>query len=405
MNVFNEGYEVENIFLRKGKGSFIFTKNKKFIDLTSGGGCLILGHNNKVLKNSIKKFIKLNISNFAQPNEYAVELSATLKKIYPQFKKFIFCNSGAEANMKALRICRAITNQQKIINVTGSWHGSIDQFLFKSNKKNKPISISGGVEDNKKNLIYIPYNDIKKSSLILEKNKKKICCVFIEPIQGCLPDKDSENYLVWLSNYCKTNNIIFVIDEIITGLRIDGSSVQNKIKLHSDISTFGKCFGNGLPISFIGISEKVYRIISKSRKKIYFGGTYSANSLSTFVSNQTLKYILSNKNKIFQKIKSNSEIFKNKINYFIKKNNIDAKIYSYDSILRIIFSKNRIINRVQRDFLEKNKNKNVIKFKNFLLNKNIFYPKNGIIFFSNSITKNQLSFLIKNINLALKKFF
>jgi glutamate-1-semialdehyde aminotransferase len=195
------------------------------------------------------------------------------------------------------------------------------------------------------------------------------------------------------------------MDEIVTGLRIDASSVQNKMNLYSDISTFGKCFGNGLPIAFIGISEKIYKIILNKKKKIFFGGTYSANSLSTFVANQTLKYILANKNKIFSKIKSTSNIFKDKINYFIKKNNIDAKVYAYESILRIIFSKNLINNRMQRDFLEKKKDKNVLKFKNFLLKKNIFYPKNGIIFFSNTIEKYQLSYLIKNINFGLKKFF
>jgi glutamate-1-semialdehyde 2,1-aminomutase len=404
MYILNEGYERENIFFHKGKGPFIFSK-KKYLDLTSGGGCLILGHNNKILRDSIKKFLKLNISNFAQPNEYAVDLSNTLKKIYPQFKKFIFCNSGAEANIKALRICRAITNKKKIVNVSGSWHGSVDQFLFTSNKKNKPIPISDGVNDNKKNLIYIPYNNIKSSLSILKKNKKKICCVFIEPIQGCLPDKVSEDYIIFLSNYCKKNNIILVMDEIVTGLRIDASSIQNRLNLYSDISTFGKCFGNGLPLAFIGISEKIYKIILNKKKKIFFGGTYSANSLSTFVANQTLKYILANKNKIFSKIKSTSNIFKDKINYFIKKNNIDAKVYAYESILRIIFSKNLINNRMQRDFLEKKKDKNVLKFKNFLLKKNIFYPKNGIIFFSNTIEKYQLSYLIKNINFGLKKFF
>jgi glutamate-1-semialdehyde aminotransferase len=173
MNILNEGYDVKNIFFRKGKGSFIFSKKRKYIDLTSGGGCLLLGHNNKILTDSIKKFLRLNISNFAQPNEYAAELSNTLKKLYPQFRKFIFCNSGAEANIKALRICRAVTNKKKIVSVSGSWHGSVDQFLFKSDRKNKPIPIFAGLKDIKKNLIYIPYNNIQESLSILEKNKKK----------------------------------------------------------------------------------------------------------------------------------------------------------------------------------------------------------------------------------------
>ncbi len=43
---------------------------------------------------------------------------------------------------------------------------------------------------------------------ILEKNKKKISCIFIEPIQGCLPNKEAKNYLQFLDRYCKKKNII-----------------------------------------------------------------------------------------------------------------------------------------------------------------------------------------------------
>ena len=406
MSLLNEGYKNNTFLLETGKASFVYFKKKKYFDLTSGGGCLLLGHNNKILRNSIKEFLKLKISNFAAPNKYAFELSKNIKKIYPQFKKIIFCNSGAEANLKALRICRALTKKDMVINVAGSWHGSMDQFLFTSDKNNNPIAISDGLEkNNKKNLIYIPYNDIKNSIKILEKYKSKISCVFLEPIQACLPDKNSENYLKFISEYCKKNNIILVLDEIITGLRIDGSSVQNKLNLHSDISTFGKAFGNGLPISFIGISQKIYKKIKTNKKKIFFGGTFSGNSLSAYVSNETLKYILKNKKDIFSKLKNYSLIFRDTINEFAKFYNIKIKVYAYDSIIRIIFSNKKIENRVQRDFLEKKKGKNLNNFYKFLFKKKIIYPKNGIIFFSYSINNHELKYLINNIKYGLKKFF
>jgi glutamate-1-semialdehyde 2,1-aminomutase len=404
MNLLNEGYKNNSFLLETGKASFVYLKKKKYFDLTSGGGCLLLGHNNKILKKSIKEFLKLKISNFAAPNKYAFELSKNIKKIYPQFKKIIFCNSGAEANLKALRICRALTKKDKVINVTGSWHGSIDQFLFKSKKNNQPIAVSEGIESGtEKNLVYIPYNDIKNSLLILKKYRKKISCIFLEPIQGCLPSEESEPYLKFLSEYCKKNNILLVLDEIITGLRIDGSSIQNKLNLHSDISTFGKVFGNGLPISFIALSNKVYDKIKK--KKIFFGGTFSGNSLSTYVSNETLKYIIKNKKIIFSKLKSYSQIFIDTINEFAKLHNIKIKVYGYDSIIRIIFSNKKIKNRVQRDFLEKKNRKNVDNFCKFLFKKKIIYPKNGIIFFSYSINSYELKYLINNVKYALKKFF
>ena len=406
MSILNENYQQNKHLLTRGTGSYVYNKSKKYLDLTSGGGCLLLGHNNRIFKESIKEFIKMEISNFAAPNKFAKKLSLSLIKILPQFKKIIFCNSGAEANLKALRICRALTKKDMVINVAGSWHGSMDQFLFTSDKNNNPIAISDGLEkNNKKNLIYIPYNDIKNSIKILEKYKSKISCVFLEPIQACLPDKNSENYLKFISEYCKKNNIILVLDEIITGLRIDGSSVQNKLNLHSDISTFGKAFGNGLPISFIGISEKIYKKITTNKKKIFFGGTFSGNSLSTYVSNETLKYILKNKKDIFSKLKNYSLIFRDTINEFAKFYNIKIKVYAYDSIIRIIFSNKNIENRVQRDFLEKKKRKNVDNFYKFLFKKKIIYPKNGIIFFSYSINNYELKYLINNIKYGLKKFF
>ena len=91
MTILNEGYANNKFLLEKGKDSFVYFNKKKYFDLTSGGGCLLLGHNNKILKDSIKKFLKLNISNFALPNKYAFELSKNIKRIYPQFKKIIFC--------------------------------------------------------------------------------------------------------------------------------------------------------------------------------------------------------------------------------------------------------------------------------------------------------------------------
>ena len=96
---------------------------------------MLLGHNSKIYKKSLKKYINTGLSNFAHPNISALALSKNLKKIYPQFEKFVLCSSGAEANIKALRIARAATNKNVIINVSGSWHGSIDQLLYNANTK------------------------------------------------------------------------------------------------------------------------------------------------------------------------------------------------------------------------------------------------------------------------------
>ena len=63
--------------------------------------------------------------------------------------------------------------KKKLVLVSGSWHGSTDNTLFYPGKKFSPEPLSAGIKDtDKKNTIFIPYNDIEKSKKILDKNRK-----------------------------------------------------------------------------------------------------------------------------------------------------------------------------------------------------------------------------------------
>ena len=61
MSILNENYHQNKHLLTKGMGSYVYNKSKKYLDLTSGGGCLLLGHNNKIFKRSIKELSLIHI--------------------------------------------------------------------------------------------------------------------------------------------------------------------------------------------------------------------------------------------------------------------------------------------------------------------------------------------------------
>ena len=253
--IMNEGYENKVYLFSKGLGTNIYVNNKKYLDLSFCAGANLLGHNSKIYKKTLKQLINLNISNLAAKNLHAYEFSKTLKRTFPKYSKFIFCNSGTEAVFKSLRIARAISKKSLIISVTGSWHGSVNELLYTTNSNLKNIELSDGLEkQTKKNIRFIPYNDIERSKKILKKYENKIMCVIIEPVQGCLPIL-ATNYLKFLSDYCKKKKIILIFDEIITGLRYEGSSIQDRLNLEPEITTFGKCLGGGLPIGIIAIKK------------------------------------------------------------------------------------------------------------------------------------------------------
>ena len=403
LNILNEGYNYSKL-ASTSIGSKIKINDKLFIDLSNCAGSNIIGHNNKIIKKAIKDITKKNISNYAFPNIYAKIFSDTLKKIFPHFEKFIFCNSGSEAVIKGLRICRAVTGKNIIINTSGSWHGSVNETLYTSNQNQKLMKLSDGLpEETKKNLKFIPYGDIKKSKKILDRYKKKICCLLIEPIQGALPSSKNLDYINFLSKYTKKNNIIFFLDEMITGLRDSKKSFQTRYKIKPDLTVFGKSFAGGYPIGIISINKNIFSKINQKKLNIFFGGTFSGNSIIMYIANSVTKYLIKHP-KITKSIEKITQSFEKELNQFIKKNKLKAKIYSYSSMARIIFSNENISNRAQRDFFEKKNIRLKNKFSKYMWKNEIYFPNNGIIFFSFSHTKKEINYVKQTIKKGLKLY-
>lgn len=403
--ILNEGYPNTKIFFEKAFKDKIYEKKKIFIDLSNCAGSILLGHNYSHFNRSIREYINKKISNFAHPNVHASNFSRTIKKIFPNFNDLIYCNSGTEAVIKSLRICRAISNKKLIVSVSGSWHGSVDNLLFFPGKNLKPSPLSAGLpEDLKKKLHFIPYGNIEESKKILEKIKKNINCLIIEPVQASLPLSNPSKYLKFLENYCKKNNIILIFDEIISGIRSKNYSVQKNYNLKPDITIIGKVFGGGLPIGMIGLTKKIKNKLIKKNKKVFFGGTFSGNSLSTYVGNKIISYILKNEN-IIDQINEKSEYFQTNLNNFIIKNNLDIRVYRYSSIIRIVYTNKKIQNRTQRDFFENKVSQKITFLRKYLLDNGIYYPSSGIIFFSFSTSYKSINHVIKILKKGFIKYF
>lgn len=405
-SVLNEGYSNQKVKFDYTKGSNIYLGNQKYIDFSMCAGSILLGHNHTFVRKKIEEALTKGISNIAAPNKFADKFANNICKINPGSEKIIFCNSGTEAVLKSLRISRAVNKKNKIGYVIGGWHGSVDSLLYKADNKNKPLELSSGLsKENLKNLVMLPYNDIKNTKTILSKNKNKISSIIIEPIQGSLPLTKVREYLKFLELYCKKNNIIFIFDEMITGLRTDFSSVQKYFNIKPDITLFGKCFGAGYPIGIICINKNVFKKLKKLKIKVFFGGTFSGNSFVCFLGNEILKFVKKNKIKIFKKINKNAKKIEEELNDYFLKNNLDLKIYRFKSMLRLVFSRKFISSRVARDFLENKKNLKISNFKKFIFENKIYIPGSGLIFISFSHSTKDINQIIKVFKAGSIKYF
>jgi glutamate-1-semialdehyde 2,1-aminomutase len=383
----------------KAKNQYLYSKNKKYLDFCMSNGAMILGHSNPIFKSSIN-YQKNFGSNYSYKNFNNEQFKKEIKKSFKNYSNIQFCNSGSEANIRALRVIKAVTNKKKFAMINGSWHGSVDNFMFDLNKKNQIIG-KGGSSFHKNEVIMLKYNDLEQSIDLLKKNKKKISGLIIEPIQASCPSKESEKYIQTIYNFCKKNKIYIIFDEIITGLRVKQLCVFKKLNLKPDIVTFAKIFGGGLPIGICCIDENLSKKLDKLEKKVFFGGTFSGNPFSSIVGLNTFKYIKKNKSKIFKHIQTISNYIEREINFFCEKKNIQFKIQSYDSILRPIFSNKTILNKIQREIYDPNLS-NTQDLRKYLLKNLIFVGRNGAIFISQKHNMNDAKKLVKIVIKFLK---
>ncbi len=393
-----------NLIITRAKNQYLYSRKRKILDFSLSSGAMILGHSNKIYCKSIQEQLNKG-SNYSSKNINEVNYIKSLRKNFKEFDNFIFSNSGSEANIRALRISRAAKNKDVVAMVNGSWHGSVDNFMFdfKSGKKiipNKIKSLSSGIDYSKKNVLLIPYNDIKLTKKILDKYHKKICAIVIEPIQCGIPYKKSNDYLNFLEKYCRRKKIILWFDEVITGMRVKDYAIYKQYKLKPDIVTFAKCFGGGLPLGLTIFNSKLI----KNSKKIFFGGTFSGNPLSTKVGLDTFAFIKKNKKKIDKHINYLSNLLENRINHYCNEQKINFKIQSFESIARPIFSSQEIDNRFLREKFDPNF-ENSLKLKAYLLKKNIFISSNCCFFISYCHNKRNIYNLINILKEFLSKYY
>jgi glutamate-1-semialdehyde 2,1-aminomutase len=124
---------------------------------------------------------------------------------------------------------------------------------------------------------------------------------------GCIPA--TREYLLGIQEFCHKNNILFILDEIVTGFRFRFGCLYNTMKLDPDLVTLGKIVGGGFPIGVICGKNELMKyastsIFSKTDRAYIGGGTFSANPL-TMAAGSTMLTIIKNKgNLLYKKLNS-----------------------------------------------------------------------------------------------------
>ncbi len=317
----------EPIFIKKGRGSKIYSEDgHELIDYCQSYGALILGHARPEIVKSVNSIAREGTV-FGTPTRSEIELAKVITKAIPSMEKIRLTNSGTESVMGAVRLARAFTGKNKIIKFKICYHGTADYLL----------DCPGVPEDFKKNTLVAPYNDLNAVQGLVNKYKKDIAGIIVEPVAGntglVLPE---EGFLEGLRKLATKNNIVLIFDEVITGFRLNFGGAQKLFKIKPDLTCLGKIIGGGLPIGAFGGRKEIMQLLAPEGN-VYQAGTFSGNPLTVNAGLTALR-ILAKENP-YPKLAELTQDLCRDVSLRFQENGIKAKVNFIGSIFNISMDK------------------------------------------------------------------
>lgn len=402
--LYNEGFDPSKLYIKNAFGDTVYgIDGTSYIDLVLGSGSVLLGHRSHVIDESIMAATATGTI-FSQPHVIAETLAKELLECLPShLAGVVFCNSGTEATMRAMRLARAYTKKKKIAIFSGGWHGTHDYALFGEDYKQEPspyaTELSSGIPACiKDTIIMLPYNNIEAFNII-EKNKDDIAMVFIEPVQGSNPRNDIYSFLKFLRLITKDNNILLGFDEMITGFRLGLGGAQEYFDINADLVTYGKIIGGGFPFGVLCGTDEVMKTIKS--QGVFMGGTFSANPFVCSVSLSLLRHL--KRSNIYTPLNKQSARLKDEINHFCLMSEIPVRMWGLKSFMRLIFTNQYILSRKDRDKFECSQEIQKLFYME-LCNRGILVASNRIIFLSSEHKEQTVDTIIKTICGLLREF-
>lgn len=282
----------EPLIIEKGSGQNLYdVDGNVLLDYVCSWGAMLLGHAHPAVTAAIAEQAERGTS-FGVTTELEVELATLITKAIPFLEKVRFVSSGTEATMSAVRLARGVTKRDFIVKFEGCYHGHADSFLSQAGSGLATLGIAEcpGVPSALARLtLHVPYNDLAAVERMFAEHRGQIACVIVEPVaanMGVVLPK--EGFLEGLREITQKNSALLIMDEVITGFRLQNGSAQELLGVQGDLTTMGKIIGGGVPVAAYGGSTELMNHVAPLGP-VYQAGTLAGNPLAMRAGIATLK--------------------------------------------------------------------------------------------------------------------
>ena len=326
------------VVLEKGEGVYVWdVEGKKYYDFLSAYSAVNQGHSHpKILAALIAQAQTLALTSRAFYNNVLGPYEKYVTE-YFGFDKVLPMNTGAEAVETAIKLCRKWAyekngieeNEATIVVCKGNFHGrttTIISFSDDDNARDNFGPYTGG-------FVSIPYNDIKALEEVAK--DKNVIGFLVEPIQGeagvYTPDED---FIAKAQEICHANNMLFIADEVQTGIARTGSllavcgncSCENRCERQStytkpDILILGKALSGGAyPVSAVLADDHIMEVIKPGQH----GSTFGGNPIAAKVAVAALEVVA--EENLIQNARRLGNLFRQEMNRIIEKTDLVVKV-------------------------------------------------------------------------------
>jgi ornithine--oxo-acid transaminase len=316
------------VVLDKGEGVFVWdVEGKRYYDFLSAYSAVNQGHSHpKIVEALVEQAKKLALTSRAFYNSNLGEYEKKITTLFG-FDKVLPMNSGAEAVETAVKLARKWSyeikgiseNAAKIIVCENNFHGRTTTIVSFSNDPDANQNYGPFTPG----FIKIPYNDVAALEEVLNREAGNIAAFLVEPIQGeagvYVPD---ENFLKNASELCKTHNVLFIADEVQTGIARTGKLIAcHHEDVQPDILILGKALSGGMyPVSAVLANNEIMNVIKPGQH----GSTFGGNPIACAVAVAALDVV--EEEKLSERAEELGKLFRSEIEKLIEKSDLITKV-------------------------------------------------------------------------------
>lgn len=311
------------VVLTKGNGVYVWdTEGKRYFDFLSAYSAVNQGHcHPRIIEAMVEQSKKLTLTSRAFYNDMLGKFEKYATS-YFGFDKLLPMNTGAEAVETAIKLCRKWAYEKKgieknaaqIVVCENNFHGRTTTIISFSNDPDAHINFGPYTPG----FIKIPYNDSEALEKVLETNKN-IAGFLVEPIQGeagvYVPH---EGYLTKTKKLCEQHNVLFIADEIQTGIGRTGKTLAVDYEnVKPNILILGKALSGGVyPVSAVLANNDVMGVIKPGQH----GSTFGGNPVAAAVAMEALQ-VVKDEN-LAENASTLGNLFRERLSEYINTSNI-----------------------------------------------------------------------------------